>query len=140
MDAVAKLEAFFLPLLQQEEKRLSAEYPMFKFNVWSWSVGGRTDYQGHDVGIECTFPDATGNEADCVALIIGVNHLTSVPQICEASVGWGSGQHPEVTTDLVETPIPFSQEALQRLVGLLPTLLQTFRQALQAWGSRRTHT
>lgn len=140
MDAVAQLEAFFLPLLQEEEKRLSAEYPTFKFNVWSLSVGGHTDYQGHDVGIECTFPDAIDDEADSVALIVGVKHLTTAPVICEASVGWGSGEHPQVASDLLETPIPLSQEALQALATQLPALLQTFWEALQAWGSRRIHS
>ena len=64
MHAVTELERVFLPLLQEAERVAASEYPQFKFNVGSSSVGGLTAYQGHTVWLECTFPDAADHEAD----------------------------------------------------------------------------
>jgi len=135
---VAELEATLLPLFQEEAEQVRREYPAFKFNVWSSSVGGATTYQGHDIGLECIFPDAADHEADCVAACVGVKHLTTEPMLSEVEVEWGSGNHPEVRLDLLEHAVPLTREALHNVVAQLPELFIAFRTALQAWASRST--
>jgi hypothetical protein len=133
---VAELEAVLVPPLQAAAEQLRREYPSFKFNVWSWSVGGATAYQGHDTGLECMLPDASNHEADCVAVVVGTKHLTTEPILVEASVVWGNGHHPEQGVELIETPVPLTPESLRAVASRLPELLAVFRNALQAWSLR----
>ena len=135
---VAELEAMFLPLLREAAVRIAEEHPSFKFSVWSSSVGGATAYQGHNLGIECTFPDAAAHEADCVAASIGVMHLSTEPMLSEFGVEWGSGNHPDVRVEFVEHAAPLTQEALNEIATRFPELMDVFRTALYAWASRNT--
>jgi len=136
MHVVAELENTFLPLLLEAKVVAESAYPQFKFNVGSSSVGGKTEYQGHNVWLECTFPDAADHEADSVALLVGVKHITTQPKLCDASVEWGNGHHPKVSLELLEEPTLFTEQALQQTAARLPELLQVFRRALEAWAVR----
>ena len=133
---VGEMEQLLLPQFRDAATDVSSIYPRYKFSVFSSAIGGATDYQGHNLGLECTFPDAADHEADCVAALIGVKHLTSRPQFWEAAVEWGGGAHPEVRGELLENPLPATQEALQELSRLIPQLLVVFRSALLAWSTR----
>jgi hypothetical protein len=133
---VSELEKFLLPKLRESEREFSIEYPEFRFSVWSSSVGSSTNYQGHNLGIECCFPDARDFEADCVALVFGVRHITTTPELCEASVDWGQGDHPNIQIGLLNEALPFTSENLHTVTSRLPELLVTFRNALSAWQSR----
>ena len=136
MSIVAKLEHTFLPLFHDAAEVIGAEYPEYKFSACSWSIGGATEYQGHNIGVQCIFPDASDDEADNVAALIGAKHLTSQPKLCEAYVAWGEGNHPDVTIDLLDTPILFSEQTLQQVANHVPQLLAIFRQAVQSWSVR----
>ena len=136
MHAVTELERVFLPLLQEAERVASSEYPQFKFNVGSSSVGGLTEYQGHTVWLECTFPDAADDEADSLAIMVGVKHITTEPKLSEASVEWANGHHPEHALELLEHPVALTEEQLQETAMRFPELLRVFRSALQAWSAR----
>lgn len=136
MHIVAQLENTFLPLLLAAKGQAESAYPQFEFNVGASSVGGRTEYQGHNVWLECTFPDAADHEADLVSLLIGVKHITTEPKICEASVEWGNGHHPKVGLELLESPTPFTEQALQQTAARFPELLRVFHRALEAWAAR----
>ena len=136
MNYIAWLEGRFLPLLEEACAAISLEYPAYKFNVWSSAVGSMTDYQGHNLGLECLLPDATDDEADNFALLIGAMHLTTEPMICEACVEWSQGGHPDIRIELLSEPLPFSSEAIDQIVLQLPELLLVFRKALQAWKIR----
>jgi hypothetical protein len=138
MNVVAELENFFLPLLREAEQCFAAEYPAFKFQVWFSSTGGRTAYQGHDLGLECLFPDASTDEANCLVLTIGVMYLTSEPKLCDASVGWGTGDHPDTSINLIDNPLPFTREALLTVGARFPEIVAIFQEALEAWISRGT--
>ena len=94
-----------------------------------------TQYQGHDLGMEALLPGAHADQADTVALIIGLNHLTTEPMIVEAGVGWGAGNSPEVAIDLVDEPVPFSSEALATIESEFPKLVHVLEQAVGAWRS-----
>ena len=137
MSAVAKLERAFLPLLQEAERATASEYPEFKFNVGSSSVGGLTEYKGHIVWLECRFPDAADHEADSVAISVGVKHITTDPKLCEASLEWGNGQHPQVTLELLEQPVALTEQSLLEATVRFPELVHAFHRALQAWVGRR---
>jgi hypothetical protein len=137
MSVSIQLEAALLPLLRIAEREVAREYPQYKFGAGSSSVGGFTSYQGHHVWLECMFPDAADHEADSLALMVGAKHITTEPQLCEASVEWGNGQHPDVTIELLTEPVVFTEAALQGVVALLPKLLGVFRKAIHAWAVRR---
>ena len=138
MNAVAEMERVFMPLMKAAERACAAHYPAFEFNVWSSSTGGLTSYQGHDIGLECIFPNATEYEANCVALTVGAMHLTTDPKLCQASVGWGSGHAPDVTLELLESPVALTSASLQDVANRIPELVSTFERALAAWSARKT--
>jgi hypothetical protein len=132
-DVVADLERRFLPRLELLKGRLETSYPNYRLSVWSSSVGARTEYQGHDVGLECTFPDATADESDCVALSIGVKHLTGIPLLCDASVGWGQGASLDAQIDLILDPVPYSDASVADIESRLPELAAVFETAIASW-------
>ena len=136
MHAVTELERVFLPLLQEAERVAASEHPQFKFNVGSSSVGGLTAYQGHTVWLECTFPDAADHEADSVAIMVVVKHITTEPKLSEASVEWGNGHHPEFALELLEHPVALTEEQLRETAMRFPELLRAFKSAIQAWSAR----
>jgi hypothetical protein len=136
MDQVAVMEAKFLPLLQQLKLQVATEYPEFNFKVWSSSIGSATELQGHTLGLECMFPDASNQESNCLSIEIGVKHLTTVPMIYDSSVAWGSGDHPEISIELIDQPLPFTSESFEKVSQLFPNLASTFRTALHSWVHR----
>jgi hypothetical protein len=136
MNYIALLEERVLPLLNEAHAVMSGEYPAYKFKVWSSAVGSNTQYQGHHLALECLLPDATDDEADNFALLIGVMHLTTEPMICEACVDWSEGRHPDICIELVATPLPFCSETVDQITSRLPELLLVFRKALRAWEIR----
>ena len=135
---VVELEELLLPQFREAASRLASEFPQYKLHVWSSSVGGATEYQGHNLGVECLFPDAADHEADCVAAYATVKHLTTEPLLCEACVAWGQGERPNVECELLQNSLPATQEALLSIGSMVPHLINVFRQALQAWSSRGT--
>jgi hypothetical protein len=138
MQLVHDLEATFLPLFREAERDATAMYPALRFNVWSSSVGGATAYQGHSIGLECIFPDAKDEESDNVSASVVVRHLSTNPEICEASVEWGQGWHPDITLDIIDKPLSLSAEAIQHVEQRIPELLQVFYKALRSWLARGT--
>lgn len=58
-----------------------------KVNLYSNAVGSKTDWQGHDWGIDCYFPNASEQTQDNTYLSVEAGHLTTMP-ILNASVGW----------------------------------------------------
>jgi hypothetical protein len=130
---VSELEAVFLPLFEHLKDLLSVQYPAYSFHIWSSATGSLTSYQGHDLGIECVFPEAKPQESNCVAASIGVWHLTTSPEICDFGVGWCAGASPEVSGDLLERPLPYSRENAEALAERFPELEDLFLSAVTAW-------
>lgn len=133
MDVAKEIEKCFLPLCQSIVDRLSKIYPQYDFTTWSSSTGSLTEYQGYDVGVECVFPQAKDNQANCVAITIGVKHLKSIPVICEASVGWGAGCDPDVGMEVIDEPIHATKEAIDNLKMHFGKLTECFEQAVGSW-------
>jgi hypothetical protein len=118
-----------LPLLQEWRERLAHRFPNVALTVYDSEVGSLTTWQGHDWGIDCVL-ESPGSETDQIALSLELNHLDSTPMIVGADVCWG---HPSghLEAQLVDEPIPFSDDALERLVAALPTLVSALVTALE---------
>ena len=136
MDVAAELEHKLLPLLQEEGRSASVSYPHFELSTGSCAVGGNTSYQGHQVWLECAFPDAKAEEADHVSVVVRAMHISTEPKLSEASVAWGHGQHPLLEAELLAQPRALTHESLGELAGRLPELFAVFRSALQARHAR----
>jgi hypothetical protein len=81
IDVAQELEKRYLPILRSMAQEIEAEFPNIRINVWSHSVGAVTEYQGHDIGIECLLPDTRFDLTDNIALSISVKHVTTIPKI-----------------------------------------------------------
>lgn len=133
-NVVRKLEDTFLTELRLLSEKFRTRYPDYSFNVWSSPVGSLTPLQGHNLGLECIFPDTEKWQADCVAIIIGVAHLTTEPVFQEAGVGWGAGETPSFKgMDLIENSPPFTDESLAQIHSQFGTLSEAFEKAIESW-------
>ena len=132
-DVIADLEMRFLSRLEILKGQLETSYPNYQLKVWSSSVGALTEYQGHCVGLECIFPDASAHESDNVAIVIGVKHLTTNPLLCDASVGWGQGASPGIQLDLIEDPQPYSDAPVAEVESRMSELAAVFERAVASW-------
>lgn len=133
---VDELERRFLARLEESAAQLQRQYPQLTINTWSSATGSLTEYQGHDIGIDCLDPEAPQGEPDNLCLIIGVKHLTTEPLLCEACVGWGAGG-PADGLDVLPEPVPWSPATLQMVDDRLPDLLQSLREELGRLASRK---
>lgn len=131
MDAVSQLRLSILPIFQAWEQELRAEHPDFIIKIWDGPVGKLTDWQGHDIGIECMFTNAAPGSSDNIALTVNLKHLNHpMPLIESADVVWG---HPSgcVEASLLTAPVEFSPERLAEVVGRLPDLFAALKQAVR---------
>ena len=85
------------------------------------------------ISLDCFFPDALPQEADNVAICIGVKHLTTKPMLCDASVEWGNPGGTEL--DLLEEPVPCTSAAIEACAEAAPRLFEALRIAV----ARRRH-
>jgi hypothetical protein len=132
---VEELERRFLGRLEGTAAQLQAQYPQLKINTWSSSTGSLTEYQGHDVGIDCVNPEAFDDQPNSLCLIIGVMHLTTEPLLSDAQVCWGAGGSGGL--DILSEPIPWSDAALQMVDERLPDLVESLRDELNVWASKK---
>jgi len=128
-DVVEELERRFLPALHRMAQEISEKFPGVKASAWSQAVGSLTDYQGHDIGVECLLPSAGPDQPDNIALSISVKHLNTVPYFDAAYVCWG---HPSgyVEAELFREPIEVSDKALAEIDAGLQTLYDAFQVAV----------
>ncbi len=127
---VHRIEGRFLPVLEATAEDIRRAFPQVRTSTWSSPTGTLTDYQGHDLGIDCKLPDRPNDKVDNVALFIGVRQLTTTPALSEALVCWG---HPSGTieADLLVEGLPFSEETLLHIEAGLPKLFEALRRALE---------
>ncbi|WP_172205398.1 hypothetical protein [Niveibacterium sp. COAC-50] len=59
--------------------------------------------------------------------------------MCEASVEWGNGRHPEYLLEFLEHPVALTEQRLQETTMRFPELLSVFMSALHAWGTRASN-
>ena len=130
MDPVSQFRAGLMPVLQAWERELRKEYPDVTTNIYDGPVGQRTNWQGHDIGIECTVKNAAPDWPDNVALSVSLKHLHQTPLIDSADVVWG---HPRgyVEASVLPASVEFSSDRLVELVERLPELFIALKQAIR---------
>jgi hypothetical protein len=130
MDPVSQLRAGLLPILQVWEQKLRREYPDVTTKIYDCPIGQRTDWQGHDIGIECLFKNTAPEWPDNLAMSVSLKHLRKTPSIDSADVVWG---HPGgyVEASLLSASIEFSSDRLAELIERLPELFTALKQAIQ---------
>ena len=126
---VENLEHKLLTPFNELAERLRAEFPNVWTKVYSQSVGSLTEYQGHQIVIDCLLKDAPDDRPDNVALGVDLRHLTTVPKI-DADVCWG---HPSghVEAEFSFDPIEVSDQVLTDLYSDLPRLYEALIAAVR---------
>src|SRR5262245_41293358 len=110
MNIVQELERRFMPDLEKDAADLQSEFTKFQISTWSSPTGSLTEFQGHDICIDCVLPNAPPEQPYTNCLIVGVMHLTTSPKVCDAAVSGGPGTA-GTELSLIDGPIPFSLEA-----------------------------
>ncbi len=130
MDPVSQFRASLLPILQVWEQELVREYPDVKVNIYDCPVGKPTNWQGHDIGIACTFRNVAPEWPDHVALSASLKRLHKTPSIDSADVVWG---HPSgyVEASVLPASVEFSSDRLVELIERLPELFTALKQAIR---------
>lgn len=126
---VRDLEQRFLPSLQNMAEEIAQDFSGVTAKVWSHSIGSQTDYQGHSIGIECSFAEANPVYVDNIALSINIRHLTTTPEIDSADVCWG---HPSgyIEAELFQAPVVVDEDELGKLEDGLQGLYSALRAAI----------
>src|SRR5262245_30654730 len=91
MDSVSQLRASLLPILQIWEQELRRDYPDVVTNIYDLPVGSHTDWNGHNIGIDCLFGEAAPDSPDNLALLVSLKHVHKAPSLVSADVVWGHG-------------------------------------------------
>jgi hypothetical protein len=134
MDLLERLESEYLPRLRSLEATLRERFPALRFQIDSSATGTLTTFQGHDICIECRFPDRTAEQPDNVALTIATCHLDRQPRVM-ADVCWGAPAG--VSEDSLDASWTSSQDwpeadeqTLESLREAFPRLSEAFARAV----------
>jgi hypothetical protein len=127
VDPVSQLRLGLSPILQVWERELEAEHPGMTISICDCPVGSGTDWNGHNIGIECMFNEAVPDSPDSLALLVSLKHLHKVPEIISADVVWGHGP---IEASALPACIEFSPDQLAELLKRLPELFIAFKQAI----------
>lgn len=131
MNMVDRFEEIFLPLMNGIYSRLILP-PRVSAKVWSSSVGGNTSFQGHNLGIECIKRDVANNEADNIALSVGIKNITTRPCFYEADVCWGHLGN-GIVVDLIRYDMEFNDKNITIVRDGLPILSDALERSLVEW-------
>lgn len=133
-DVIKQVEQIRSEKYGELKEELSQSAPNAVISFYSHTVGSLTDYQGHDVVIDCFLKNTPPQKSDNVALIIGFCYITSNPKL-NADVVWGhpSG-HCEAETfsdwlccsDWPEV----SEKNVEILYKDIPRLCKVFKEAI----------
>lgn len=128
VDPVSQLRASLLPTFKVWEQELRREYPDVRINIYDYSVGALTEWNGHDIGIDCIFQEAAPESPDNLALSVSLNHLQKAPSLVSAEVVWGNGY---IETCVLPASVEFSADHLAELIERLPELFTALKQAIR---------
>ena len=125
---IKELERRLLPQLNEMKEQIAQEFPDMKINVWSHSVGSKTDYQGHSLRLECFIPNVKPNQMDSISLVMDFKHLSTLPELVSADVCWGNGY---IEAELINEPIELDEAVFEGLEKSLPDLYDALRLAVE---------
>ena len=131
LDPGAELERRILPMLERAAENLRGEFPAARIHTEADSVGSLTALQGHMVAISCIVADddRPREVPDLVDLVVGIQHLTSEPELANLYVCWG---HPSghIELELLTHPIPLDKKAWELAETAVPKLVHALREAV----------
>ncbi|MGJ5047898.1 hypothetical protein ACQR09_12575 [Bradyrhizobium oligotrophicum] len=130
MDAVSQLRASLLPILQTLEQELQADNPGVATHIHDWPVGERTDWKGHDIGIECLFEGVALDQPDHLVLSVSLKHVDTAPAIVSADIVWGAPSG-SIEASILSECVEFSPDRLAELIKGLPDLLDALKHAIR---------
>ena len=135
INPVSKIESEILALFRRTADELSMKYPNVKVRAYSSPSGSATQYQGHDIVIDCLLTNAPIAQSDNLALSVSLCHLTTQPKI-NADVCWG---HPSGAIEASfyegwvkndDWPLA-TKETIDKLIQDLPRLIAALEQAIK---------
>ena len=127
-DIIQDIEKRFLPHIERMAEEIPQEFPLVKTNVWSWSVGSSTTFQGHDIGLECFLPEVSPDQTNIVMLIIETMHLTTVPKITAVDVCWNDGSLEE---ELFSQPVGITEKVFKKIELGLPRMYNCLKESIR---------
>jgi hypothetical protein len=125
---VQELERRLFPQLNRMKEQIVQEFPDVKVNIWSHSIGLKTNHQGHGISIECFIPNVMQGQMDSVSLAIDFQHLTTLPELVSADVCWGNGY---IEAELINEPIELDEAVYESLDEGLQGLFNDLRLAIE---------
>lgn len=125
---IAELEALLMPQLEDIAARIRQRFAYVKANAHSYSVGSRTDYQGHSFCVDCFVIDTRAEDPDSIALGVDTSYLSTAPCI-NATVCWG---HPsgQMEAAVFQESQPLTPETVGQVLTELPRLYEVLLVAL----------
>lgn len=117
MDPLTETRMRILPMPRDLEQRLRAGHPRVRLTIYDSPTGSLTEWQGHDIEIDCLLEKAALEEPDNVALSVALCRLNTTPMIAAADVTWG---HPR---GHVEASLHPPSGVVARLDGNTPVVL-----------------
>ena len=125
---VSNLERELLAPFREVAERL-CKFGNVSANVYSQSVGALTEYQGHQIVIDCLLTNAPDDQPDNVSLSVDLQKLTSMPKI-NADVCWG---HPSgyIEAEFSNADLNVSDKVLADLYSQLPHLYDVLVEAIR---------
>lgn len=100
-----------------------------KAKVYSQDVGSLTEYQGHQILIDCLLTDAPDDQPDNVALSVSLRHITTNPKI-DADVCWGNPSG-HIEAEFSPGPLEVSDKVLNELYAVMPRLYDSLTEAIK---------
>jgi hypothetical protein len=126
---VSNLERELLAPFREAAEKLCNEFRNVSANVYSQSVGALTEYQGHQIVIDCLLTDVPDDQPDNVSLSVELQKLSSMPKI-NADVCWG---HPSgyIEAEFSHEDQNVSDNVLTNLHSQLPHLYEVLVEAVR---------
>ena len=120
---IDELNLRFMPVLTRMAEQLAQDFPGMKVNLYSHAVGTKTDWQGHDWGIDCYFPDAPERMPDYTCVSVEAGRLTTKP-ILNAAIGW------PVQEQVFPEYRDANDDIIEKILQELPRLFEALRLSL----------
>ena len=116
-----------LPRCVELVTRLWSQPQRVSAKVVDVAVGAATPYDGHLFGVECTFPRASPDAPDNVALVVTLGTHQGILEL-SADVCWGGGQ---MELSLLPEHTSASQAAIAKVAAAWPQLDDALMQAIR---------
>ena len=129
MNVVQDAERRFLPAMHALAAQINQRFEHVRAGIWSSPLGSLTEFQGHDLGVDCVIRDVPADHPGSIALQLVFCHLTYSPKV-EAFVCWGypSGY---VDAEVCAAPVELSEATMATIEAAFPQLSAALLAALE---------